>query len=131
MVDARGHGALALTDHDSLSGSMEFAQAATSHGLRAIHGAEVTIADAAGESSEAGPRHLTLLVRDARRRDFELSFLWVLALLAVWANLHGAVVLGALLLSPALAHSSGASPRGADEYLRACGFRVLNEGAVS
>jgi error-prone DNA polymerase len=35
----RGHAALALTDHDSLSGSMEFAQAARSLGLRAIHGA--------------------------------------------------------------------------------------------
>ena len=53
---ARGHEALALTDHDSLSGSMEFAQAARSLGLRAIHGAEVTLDDG---------RHLTLLVRDA------------------------------------------------------------------
>ncbi|HEV2774055.1 MAG TPA: PHP domain-containing protein, partial [Solirubrobacteraceae bacterium] len=53
---ARGHEALALTDHDSLSGSMEFAQAAKSLGLRAIHGAEVTLDDG---------RHLTLLVRDA------------------------------------------------------------------
>ena len=52
----RGHAALALTDHDSLSGSMEFAQAAKALGLRAIHGAEVTLADG---------RHLTLLVRDA------------------------------------------------------------------
>ncbi|MFP5364435.1 MAG: DNA polymerase III subunit alpha [Thermoleophilia bacterium] len=52
----RGHASLALTDHDSLSGSMEFAQAAKSLGLRAIHGAEVTLADG---------RHLTLLVRDA------------------------------------------------------------------
>ena len=52
----RGHAALALTDHDSLSGSMEFAQAARSLGLRAIHGAEVTLDDG---------RHLTLLVRDA------------------------------------------------------------------
>ncbi len=51
-----GHRALALTDHDSLSGSMEFAQAAKALGLRAIHGAEVTLADG---------RHLTLLVRDA------------------------------------------------------------------
>jgi error-prone DNA polymerase len=53
----RGHEALALTDHDSVSGSMEFAQAAKSLGLRAIHGAEVTLEDG---------RHLTLLVRDAR-----------------------------------------------------------------
>ncbi|MEA2183844.1 MAG: error-prone polymerase, partial [Solirubrobacteraceae bacterium] len=51
----RGHGAYALTDHDSLSGSMEFAQAAKALGLRAIHGAEVTLDD---------DRHLTLLVRD-------------------------------------------------------------------
>lgn len=42
----RGHGALALTDHDSVSGSMEFAQAAQRAGLRAIHGAEITVTDA-------------------------------------------------------------------------------------
>jgi error-prone DNA polymerase len=59
---ARGHGTLALTDHDSLSGSMEFAQAARALGLRAIHGAEVTLAERG--SAEPG-RHLTLLVRDA------------------------------------------------------------------
>jgi error-prone DNA polymerase len=41
----RGHTALALTDHDSVSGSMEFAQAADRLGLRAIHGAEVTVTD--------------------------------------------------------------------------------------
>ncbi|HEV7808285.1 MAG TPA: DNA polymerase III subunit alpha [Solirubrobacteraceae bacterium] len=50
-----GHSALALTDHDSLSGSMEFAQAAKAYGLRAIHGSEVTLDD---------DRHITLLVRD-------------------------------------------------------------------
>jgi error-prone DNA polymerase len=52
----RGHGALALTDHDTVSGSMEFAQAAGALGLKAIHGAEVTLED---------DRHLTLLVREA------------------------------------------------------------------
>ncbi|HZC29840.1 MAG TPA: PHP domain-containing protein, partial [Gaiellaceae bacterium] len=52
----RGHEALALTDHDTVSGSMEFAQAARAAGLRAIHGAEVTLDDG---------RHVTLLVRDA------------------------------------------------------------------
>ena len=41
----RGHQALALTDHNSVSGSMEFAQAASSLGLRAIHGAEVDLVD--------------------------------------------------------------------------------------
>ncbi len=51
----QGHGTLALTDHDSLSGSMEFAQGARALGLRAIHGAEVTLDD---------DRHVTLLVRD-------------------------------------------------------------------
>jgi error-prone DNA polymerase len=52
-----GHGALALTDHNSVSGSMEFAVAAKALGLRAIHGAEVDLDDG---------RHLTLLVEDAR-----------------------------------------------------------------
>src|SRR5688572_15530786 len=49
----RGHDALALTDHNSLAGSMEFAQAARGLGLRAIHGAEMDLDDG---------RHLTLLV---------------------------------------------------------------------
>src|SRR5437764_9671247 len=48
-----GHGALALTDHDSVSGSMEFAQAAQGLGLRTIHGAELSLDDG---------RHVTLLV---------------------------------------------------------------------
>src|SRR3954466_7156141 len=52
-----GHRAVALTDHNSLSGSMEFAQHAKALGLRALHGAEIDLADG---------RHLTLLVRDAR-----------------------------------------------------------------
>jgi error-prone DNA polymerase len=51
-----GYGALALTDHNSVSGSMEFAVAAQGLGLRAIHGAEVDLDDG---------RHLTLLVEDA------------------------------------------------------------------
>jgi len=53
-----GHDALALTDHNGVSGSMEFAQAARAVGLRAIHGAEV---DLEGDR----PRHLTLLVETA------------------------------------------------------------------
>jgi error-prone DNA polymerase len=51
-----GYGALALTDHNSVSGSMEFAVAARALGLRPIHGAEVDLDDG---------RHLTLLVQDA------------------------------------------------------------------
>src|SRR5204863_6241842 len=52
-----GHEALALTDHNSVSGSMEFAVSARTLGLRPIHGAEVDLEDG---------RHLTLLVEDAR-----------------------------------------------------------------
>ncbi|HEY2631670.1 MAG TPA: DNA polymerase III subunit alpha [Solirubrobacteraceae bacterium] len=53
----KGHVALALTDHNSLSGSMELAQTAPSEGVRAIHGAEIDLSDG---------HHLTLLVRDAK-----------------------------------------------------------------
>ena len=52
----RGHTALALTDHDTVSGSMEFAQAARGVGLRAIHGAEVTLVRRAPRHA-ARPRH--------------------------------------------------------------------------
>ncbi len=50
-----GYDAFALTDHDGLCGSMEFAQAAAALGLRAIHGAEMALEDS---------RHVTLLVED-------------------------------------------------------------------
>jgi len=50
-----GYSAFALTDHNSVSGSMEFAQSARALGLRALHGAELDLDDG---------RHLTLLVRD-------------------------------------------------------------------
>ncbi len=52
---ALGYEALALTDHDGLYGSMEFAQTMRAFGLRAITGAEVTLEDG---------HHLTLLARD-------------------------------------------------------------------
>ncbi|HEY4279206.1 MAG TPA: DNA polymerase III subunit alpha [Conexibacter sp.] len=52
-----GHDALALTDHDNVCGAMEFAHAAQAVGLRAIHGAELTLDDG---------RHLTLLVESAQ-----------------------------------------------------------------
>ena len=48
-----GYEALALTDHDGVYGSLEFAHAAKAFGVRPITGAEVTLADAS---------HLTLLV---------------------------------------------------------------------
>lgn len=50
-----GHSAIALTDHDGLSGSLEFAHASRALGVRPITGAEVTLEDGS---------HLTLLVRD-------------------------------------------------------------------
>jgi error-prone DNA polymerase len=52
-----GYEAVALTDHNSVSGSMEFAVTARSLGLKAIHGAEMDLDDG---------RHLTLLVEDTR-----------------------------------------------------------------
>ena len=81
-----GHTAIALTDHNSVSGSMELAQVAADHGVRAIHGAELDVtverdhasAGSAGsawsagrrveggERGDAGSGHLTLLVRDER-----------------------------------------------------------------
>jgi error-prone DNA polymerase len=47
---ALGYRAFALTDHNGVWGSMEFAQAARGGGLRALHGAELDLVppDAAG-----------------------------------------------------------------------------------
>src|SRR6266571_1586809 len=52
-----GYEALALTDHDGVYGSLEFAHAAKAFGVRAITGAEVTLAD---------DPHVTLLVETPR-----------------------------------------------------------------
>src|SRR5438128_4757958 len=41
-----GYAALALTDHNSVSGSMEMAQAAKECGVHAIHGAEIDLTGA-------------------------------------------------------------------------------------
>jgi error-prone DNA polymerase len=75
-----GYVALALTDHNSVSGSMELAQAACDAGVRAIHGAEIDVSAPREPARRSGGRvragapgteqsarfHLTLLVRDAR-----------------------------------------------------------------
>src|SRR5271154_6550619 len=74
-----GHTALALTDHNSVSGSMELAQTASNCGIKAIHGAEIDISPAPAHSGDgacsdgdvalarsAGTRHIALLVRDER-----------------------------------------------------------------
>jgi len=52
-----GYPALALTDHDGVYGSLEFAHAAKHFGVRPITGAEVTLADRS---------HVTLLVETQR-----------------------------------------------------------------
>jgi error-prone DNA polymerase len=52
-----GYEALALTDHDGVYGSLEFAHAAKAFGVRPITGAEVTLADG---------HHVTLLVESAQ-----------------------------------------------------------------
>src|SRR5215475_14864090 len=51
-----GYEALALTDHDGVYGSLEFAHAAKAFGVRPISGAEVTLMDSS---------HVTLLVESA------------------------------------------------------------------
>src|SRR5438067_8076082 len=51
-----GYEALALTDHDGVCGSLEFAHAAKTFGVRPITGAELTL---------AGGTHVTLLVESA------------------------------------------------------------------
>src|SRR5918996_771722 len=52
-----GYEALALTDHEGVFGSLEFAHAAKHFGVRAITGAEVTLTDG---------NHVTLLVESSR-----------------------------------------------------------------
>jgi error-prone DNA polymerase len=52
-----GYPALALTDHDGLYGSLEFAYAAKHFGVRAITGAEVTL---------TGGAHVTILVEETQ-----------------------------------------------------------------
>src|ERR1041384_1226826 len=52
-----GHDTLALTDHDGVYGSLEFAYAAKAFGVRPITGAEVTLDEGS---------HVTLLVESAQ-----------------------------------------------------------------
>ncbi len=78
-AESHGYAALALTDHDGLWGAMEFAESCAGLDLRAITGAELTVAvpepAAAGtppptrtppdRRHQPARRHLTLLVEDA------------------------------------------------------------------
>src|SRR5919109_1007673 len=74
-----GYDALALTDHDGVYGSLEFARTAQHFGLRAITGAEVTVsgvgstvpprsagAGFAGAGAGTAGSHVTLLVETPR-----------------------------------------------------------------
>jgi len=69
-----GHEALALTDHDGLWGSMEFAQACRTQGVRPITGAELTVLGPGASPPPPGIRgncppgafHLTVLVETAQ-----------------------------------------------------------------
>jgi error-prone DNA polymerase len=69
-----GYPAFALTDHDGVWGSMEFAHACRGSGVRPITGAELTVANHrpwsrfepdSDPNLDHGPFHLTLLVEDA------------------------------------------------------------------
>ena len=74
-----GYPALALTDHDGVYGSLEFAHAARYAGIRPLTGAEVTIsgvgsteppgsggAGFAGAGAGVGGRHVTLLCESGK-----------------------------------------------------------------
>ena len=56
-----GYPALALTDHDGLYGSMEFAQSARLAGIQPITGAEVTLRDCFPGVEDPATHHVTLL----------------------------------------------------------------------
>jgi error-prone DNA polymerase len=68
-----GHETMALTDHDGIWGSMEFAQACDTQGVRPITGAELTVLAPGASPPDAGWRgncplgafHVTLLVETA------------------------------------------------------------------
>jgi error-prone DNA polymerase len=63
-----GYDTVALTDHNTVSGSMEFTVSARALGLRPIHGAEIDLepddADGCRAAGKREGRHLTLLVAD-------------------------------------------------------------------
>ncbi len=67
-----GYDALALTDHDGVYGSLEFAHAAKHLGLRAITGAEVTLEDGAHTTllceTRRGYENLCRILTDAHAR---------------------------------------------------------------
>jgi len=62
-----GYPALALTDHNGLYGSMEFARAAKEAGLQPITGAEITLRECfPGSAEPEGGHHVTLLAENPK-----------------------------------------------------------------
>jgi len=66
-AEGMGYGAMALTDHDGIWGSREFAEACKGTALRPITGAELTVALAPQDTApHSDLAHITLLVEDRR-----------------------------------------------------------------
>ncbi|MBA2312404.1 MAG: DNA polymerase III subunit alpha [Actinobacteria bacterium] len=60
----RGFEAVALTDHDALTGAVRFSKACRAAGIKPIFGAELTVQSGAGPWSDAA--HVTLLARNEK-----------------------------------------------------------------
>ncbi|HSR41648.1 MAG TPA: PHP domain-containing protein, partial [Longimicrobiales bacterium] len=71
-----GYRALALTDHNGLYGSMEFAQRARAHGIQPVTGAEVTVAGCfPGRDDPVAPRTGAPELEDPFRSGHHLTLL--------------------------------------------------------
>src|SRR3954468_13273843 len=75
---AQGYPAFALTDHNGLWGSMEFAHACRGFGVRPITGAELTVWGGPGGPSPVGPfppkgRESPIVATRGRGRAFDAS----------------------------------------------------------
>ncbi len=102
-----GYPALALTDHDGLYGSMEFARAAREAGVQPITGAEITVRDCGFTGETDGrPTHESRLPCSATFRPQEPGGRWHLTLLAETPEGYGN-------LCELLTRAHRTSPRGA------------------
>ncbi|HEY1522017.1 MAG TPA: DNA polymerase III subunit alpha [Solirubrobacteraceae bacterium] len=66
-----GYGAMALTDHNTVSGSMEFAVCARALGLRPIHGAEIDLDEPDDSRAGQSSSRMTRAPADPARLDAE------------------------------------------------------------
>ncbi len=68
LAAERGFEAVALTDHDALTGAVRFSKACRAAGVKPIYGAELTVATSAAPGGArldgGGPGHVTLIARD-------------------------------------------------------------------